>query len=988
MRSGSRHRGEAGGGWFGFPPLLATDGRIHKGDCDMRTGANFARGSCRALKWMALFGVVAMLGAGQVAAQEHAVVDGTSATGVNILLPGAVTTAPPESEAPAGAALMEAFTMDGYTVTAVGATPVEGTGTQAGYTIVEVTVNTAITGMPTIKYEKPGLRDGRLQMGGTQDVEDFSHVVRPAQPALPPVEDIDATMGDTVSHELPVVDSGGMLPIVYTAEDAAGDDITGNITAGTGEDERDSGLRFDADARSLVGIARDVGAYTFRYRARSADGGDAGLSQERTVTINVVAVPAAAMTDGTITAITVDGATERTIGGVTRAHVTEGELAKVSVEVEWTHAQVTALWARMDPPEPATVRVMVVAETDAAAWLSLAETDENPGLGELGGDDAVLATNTVSIPIPAKPKPTENPNATNSFRSGKKDVVLSLPKDEDAEDEGFRIHVVAGSGKDISTSAPRGMTMTERLIVIEDVDTQGIVLKRDPPSTAAIFEGAALTFKAEAAPRREDLELQVRYSVTTLEGVSVSSRLYTLDSAIGVIPVGTGAKDQVKFTSPKNDGDREDNEFRIHAEVVSFDLGSGAFDEIEEAYVDFEVLDLHKLPPLAVSPMEGEVMEGESVELTLRIDRNPPTTRRVGSEKVDVTKEALTVMLSMGAGSTASASDYSIMTNPVEIPKHDGKAPWVQEVMVEVMAEPDTDLEGMEMLVLDAEVDGTENAASGPNSADDSYAGVSMLTIEESTAKHVWAKTQDEVEAAIYDAKNDGMGDDEMFTAGEMIEVMGSALFNAAEGVTLRYSAESSDSAVASTMSGDGTVTVTAMGGGDAMVTITAHASMPSSVKINPQTDPGEASITFPVEVGLEALSFMLKGPDDMNIVEGGMAMLTVTANRAVGMDTEVMIMRDRAMSTAMDSDYMPVPTMITIEMGDMMGSVEITATEDNMAEDMEELVLYAMVGDMMVEGHVKLYIWDAAVPALPLIAQLLLGLFLAIGGYRRYLRR
>ena len=51
MRSGSRHRGEAGGGWSGFPPLLATNGRIHKGDCDMRTGAIFARGSCRALKW-------------------------------------------------------------------------------------------------------------------------------------------------------------------------------------------------------------------------------------------------------------------------------------------------------------------------------------------------------------------------------------------------------------------------------------------------------------------------------------------------------------------------------------------------------------------------------------------------------------------------------------------------------------------------------------------------------------------------------------------------------------------------------------------------------------------------------------------------------------------------------------------------------------------------------------------------------------------------
>ena len=68
MRSNSRHRGEAGGG-FGFPRLLATDGRIHKGDCDMSTGAIFARGSCRALRWMALAGMVFALGAGSAVAQ-------------------------------------------------------------------------------------------------------------------------------------------------------------------------------------------------------------------------------------------------------------------------------------------------------------------------------------------------------------------------------------------------------------------------------------------------------------------------------------------------------------------------------------------------------------------------------------------------------------------------------------------------------------------------------------------------------------------------------------------------------------------------------------------------------------------------------------------------------------------------------------------------------------------------------------------------------
>ena len=43
----------------------------------MRMGAIFARGSCRALKWMALFGVVFALGAGSAAAQQQLSPDAT-----------------------------------------------------------------------------------------------------------------------------------------------------------------------------------------------------------------------------------------------------------------------------------------------------------------------------------------------------------------------------------------------------------------------------------------------------------------------------------------------------------------------------------------------------------------------------------------------------------------------------------------------------------------------------------------------------------------------------------------------------------------------------------------------------------------------------------------------------------------------------------------------------------------------------------------------
>ena len=56
----------------------------------------------------------------------------------------------------------------------------------------------------------------------------------------------------------------------------------------------------------------------------------------------------------------------------------------------------------------------------------------------------------------------------------------------------------------------------------------------------------------------------------------------------------------------------------------------------------------------------------------------------------------------------------------------------------------------------------------------------------------------------------------------------------------------------------------------------------------------------------------------------------------------------------------------------------------------MEELVLYGMTEGMAgeVTGEVKLYLWDTAVPALPVIAQFLSAAFLALGGYRRYRRR
>ena len=110
---------------------------------------------------------------------------------------------------------------------------------------------------------------------------------------------------------------------------------------------------------------------------------------------------------------------------------------------------------------------------------------------------------------------------------------------------------------------------------------------------------------------------------------------------------------------------------------------------------------------------------------------------------------------------------------------------------------------------------------------------------------------------------------------------------------------------------------------------------MGDSLIVN-QTVSNVAQLTFPVMVEDEPLAFTVMGPEDMNLVEGGMsAMVTVTANRGVDADTEVMLMRDGASVAGMD-DVMVMPEMATIMAGDMMAEFEVMAVEDEMMEEME----------------------------------------------------
>ena len=215
---------------------------------------------------------------------------------------------------------------------------------------------------------------------------------------------------------------------------------------------------------------------------------------------------------------------------------------------------------------------------------------------------------------------------------------------------------------------------------------------------------------------------------------------------------------------------------------------------------------------------------------------------------------------------------------------------------------------------------------------------------------------------------------------GEVAMVALDKLFDVPESIMASYLAESSDSDDVMAMIVGDHVALTPMSAGMAEIRVTA-------------VDAAEGMATtvmatvMVMAIDPAAITYTLSGPEDMNLAEGMSAMVTVMASDAVPMDTEVMITRDRAASSADDDDYMAEP--ITIMAGATAGRTMVMAVEDNMAEDMEELVLFAMAGESMVEGEVKLYLWDAAaVPALSIIAQLLLAGILGLGGFRRYLRR
>ena len=244
------------------------------------------------------------------------------------------------------------------------------------------------------------------------------------------------------------------------------------------------------------------------------------------------------------------------------------------------------------------------------------------------------------------------------------------------------------------------------------------------------------------------------------------------------------------------------------------------------------------------------------------------------------------------------------------------------------------------------------------------------------------AKTQAEVDAVFMKA-----GADMLTAGGAEVMVPMDELFTVAPGVEVTYSADSDMPAFITASASGMTATLTPLTSGTAMITVDAVGRSGGAVV-------GLNTVSSEVTVDSESLVVTLEMPDgvmDGNIVEGESYDIKVMANRAVTEDTEVTILRDRAASYADDDDYSV--SKATIMAGDDSATAELMVTEDNLPDGGtddnmgEMLVLYGMV-DGASTNSLTFTIWDQAVPALPLFGQLLLALFLMLGGARLYRRR
>ena len=548
---------------------------------------------------------------------------------------------------------------------------------------------------------------------------------------------------------------------------------------------------------------------------------------------------------------------------------------------------------------------------------------------------------------------------------------LQTNSDNDAEDEAVTVFFdidrdpidITGEDGETLLGAPQPVDIT-----IDDTDEQTFEWDLRTPNPK---EGDEIEVTLEAVPAPDDAEYP-----TTLR---VDKRGYFLDADEDEDEIRhtfTVLAPSVSLTirSPDQDGDRDDDTVPLRAFV-----GRTTTDRIDR--LEIEVADIHALPAPdritaeafldddgdrsrdeAASVVEG----GDPVHLRVTVDRG--ATGYPEGEELEVAVRS----------APGQALDWRVDPGEVEVDSGTGER--TADFRLWALADDDV---GAEDLVLDLVVTGA-TAANGPGES----VGTFTIAIDDETEPQVTARDETAIEAAIEAAIREATGGERPLNPGDAFELAMTDVFDPADDVDVSYSASVRGGAVGVTVGGEA-VTVAARSPGESEVTLTATATPTgSSAVVTRQDRANVAQATFSVAVeaiDLADLVITLSGPEDANLVEGRSYSLTATADRAPDRDLVVELVQTDGGASPVDYEVEPV----TIAAGETAGTTLLTVVEDDTAEDGgETLVLEGRYGAEKTGNTLRFHLWDAAVPVLPLLAQLLLAALLALGGYRRYRRR
>ena len=626
-----------------------------------------------------------------------------------------------------------------------------------------------------------------------------------------------------------------------------------------------------------------------------------------------------------------------------------------------------------------TAKVKVLA-ADLATTVAITGTAE-------AEDDTAVVTNTGGV---AKPTEAE----TADFTVALSPLTLQVPKgpaagsdpalhtltgtlymltgtDHDAEDEAVSVAFSVASTtvkghNDVNLAAP---TPNTRSITIKDAQSQAfkwVNLSANPR------EGTPATVTLMADPDPDDLIWNTGLNVNTAGyELTPGTIAVTKDDPTGTVTAVDESAPEITITPAASDQNRTDDTILLRA------LLTGTVNDLPGLEpLPIKFADIHKLPAAdkitakaymddgkgkkttdeAMSVMEG----GDPVHVTVTVDRE--TAGYPSGEALIVTPTA---------ASSGQGLDFRL--DPVSFEIASGMGKKSADFKLYALADDDV---GAEDLVLNLVTKGKK-----PSNGAGESTGTFTIAIGDETTPLLEPKPDAEVMATVTAKRTAAAGGDKLWTPGEMFSIMTSDLFSSSNPVGL--SASSSSPSVGASVAGD-TITLTAMSVGTATIKIIGSVDAPS---VTTQTISNLATVEFDVTVDELPLAITLSTPsvEELNLTEGKSVMVTATANRAVTMDTMVELFATGG--TASPSDYTVDPNPIQIMSGEMTGTTMVMAMDDDMAETSETLTLEGRVGSMKTNA-LTFTIWDAAVPALPVIAQLLLAAFLALGGYRRYLRR